>query len=580
MTGTRSAREDAGGIADPAAALGSFAASINVGASLAAAAARAPERAAVIEPARGVLGGTRWRTTSARELDLRCDAFAHALVRRGVLRGDRVAVFVPPGRDFVALAFALLKIGAVPVLIDPGIGVPALVRCIAKAAPRAFVAVAAAQVLRAAHAREMPSIEIAVTVGRRWLPGAKGLDARARGPFEPAPTRADETAAILFTSGATGPPKGVVYTHAMLEAQIRALRTLYGLEEGEIDLACFPLFALIDAALGITSVFPPLDPARPARADPARIVAAIEAHAPTLAFGSPAIWRRVVPWCVARGESLPSLRRVMIAGAPVALDLVAGFESLLGPGADVHTPYGATECLPLASIAGRELLGPAALMTESGAGTCVGRAAPGVELALIAIGDAPVAGGAGRAAFARVARGELGEICARGPVVTHAYVSDPEENARAKIEVDGDVWHRTGDVGWLDADRRLWFCGRKAHRLETAEGLVTPVPTENVFNLHPRVARTALVGLGARGSERACLVVEPKPGRMPATPDARRAFVLELHEVLRSNVSRAFPPRIAAVETVLFHESFPVDPRHNAKIRREELKRWAESQRP
>ncbi|MEQ1892572.1 MAG: AMP-binding protein, partial [Planctomycetota bacterium] len=353
-----------------------------------------------------------------------------------------------------------------------------------------------------------------------------------------APVAADAPAAVLYTSGSTGPAKGVVHTHGNFAAELELLRTHYALGPGDIDGACFPLFALFDGALGLTTLFPPIDPSRPARCDPAALHASFEAHRASFSFGSPAIWRRVVRWARAHGRRFTHLRRVTIAGAPVPPWLVLALRDLLPPGAEVHTPYGATEALPVCDITARELA-PLAEEIEAGAGSCVGRVLPGLELALIRVSDAPIARWS---EDLRVRSGEPGEVCVKGPIATRRYLDDPAATAAAKIP-DGDgFWHRMGDVGRLDASGRLWFLGRKAHRIESAHGVLWPVPLENAFERTRGVARAALVGVGERGSERAHLVVEPEP----------------------------------EVE----HPALPVDVRHNAKIRREDLKKWAEGKAP
>jgi len=554
----------------------------NIASHLVRSARNAPQRVALRVPDRassrfGFRRRTSWSSLSFAELDERCDAIAHGLVARGLEPGDRVALFVRPGFDLVAITFALFKLGAVPLLIDPGMGAKSVVACLSRTKPRALVGVPAAHVLRALHQRELSTIRINVTVGPRWLAGATTLAELARrshGVFAPRAVQADDAAAILFTSGSTGPAKGVVYSHANFAAQVRALRELYDLRAGEIDLACFPLFALFSAALEMTAVFPILDPSRPGRCDPALIVEAALEHGATSTFGSPAIWRRVVPWCLERGIRLPSLARVLVAGASVPLDLVEQFHRVLADEADVHTPYGATECLPVSTISGRELLGDRRARSESGAGTCVGKAAPRIEIALVEIRDDAIHD----ACEARhVKRMELGEICVRGDVVTREYAGDERATELAKIRDGDSMWHRMGDIGYVDDEGLLWFCGRKSQRIETRDGRVMPVPSENVFNLHPRVRRCALVGVGPRGSERPALVVEPRAGEMPKRAKDRETLSHELREFAsaRARASGALiQPRI---HTVLYRRALPVDVRHNAKIQREKLKAWAES---
>jgi acyl-CoA synthetase (AMP-forming)/AMP-acid ligase II len=538
---------------------------VNVARLFLASAAARPDALAIAAAEQG-----RWREIRFRELEERVRRIAAGLGAGGVRVGDRVCLFVRPGIELVAVTYALFLLGAVPVLADPGMGRKQLLACMARVKPSVLVGIPSAQLARLFWRGPFSSVRLFVTVGKKlfWSgPTLGSLEAAGRVDMEPADTAANDPAAILFTSGSTGPPKGVLYTHANFAAQIGALRALYAFEPGEIDLACFPLFALFDGALGLTSVFPELDPSRPARCDPAKIVEAIERYRPTLAFGSPAIWSRVAPYCSERSLRLPSLSRILIAGAPVSPTWITALRELLPENADVHTPYGATEALPVTSISGTELRAGRVERARAGAGTCVGRPAPGIELALIRITDEPIERWTDDLA---VALGRLGEVCVRGPVVTALYADDESATRSAKIRAAGGDWHRMGDVARLDDEGYLWFHGRLTHRLETKKGTRLPVPAENVFDLHPRVERTALVGVGARGSEAPLLVVQPKQGEMPRTDAEIQRFLFELRELGRTAHASS------DVELFLFREDFPVDVRHNAKIDREALKLWAE----
>ncbi len=532
------------------------------------------QRAVVVPRGRGRDGRVAYAHATFAQLDALCDRYAHALAARGLARGERTLILVRPGIELIALMYAVFKVGAVPVFIDPGMGLRQLVASAARVAPRAFIGVAAAQTaLAIAGRRALATVEHRLLVGAGWGAGAVPLDRLAEAapdtPFTPAPTRADETAAILFTSGSTGPAKGVVYEHGMFEAQVRMLREAYGIEPGEVDLPGLPVFALFSVALGATTVLPDLDPVRPAGVDPAAFVRAIEDHGVTYSFGSPAIWKPVTAWCVERGVRLPSLRRVLMAGAPVPPLLHERLRRILADGADSHTPYGATEALPVANATGRELA-ETAEATRAGAGTCVGRALPGVELRVIAITDEPLADWS---EARELGPGERGEVVVAGPSVTKAYAELEEATRAAKLRgPDGRTWHRMGDLGYLDEQGRLWFCGRKAHRVEAAAGTLFSVCCEAVFDQHPGVARAALVGVGPRGQQRPVIVVEPRPGAWPRGAAAREALFAELRAL------GAAHPHTAAIETFLVHRAFPVDVRHNAKIRREELAVWAAKQ--
>jgi acyl-CoA synthetase (AMP-forming)/AMP-acid ligase II len=535
--------------------------SVNVASHLGAMARRSPGKAAIVlSKRRG--GRLRYSGITFAELDRETDAYARGLERIGVRRGTRTALMVPPGREFFALVFALFKVGATTVLIDPGVGKKNLLRCLAEIEPEAFIGIPLAHAARVLL-RALPSVKINVTVGRRWFWGGPRLaDLRDEGSYAMAPTRADEVAAILFTTGSTGIPKGAVYTHGIFDAQVRTLRTLYGIEADEIDLPTFPLFALFAPALGMTAVIPDMDATKPASVDPRNVIEAVREQGVTQMFGSPALLDTVSRFAAPRGEKLPTLRRVISAGAPVAPAILERFSTLLGAQAEIHTPYGATESLPVATIGSREILGETRVATARGEGTCVGKPAGEIEVRVIAISDAAIATWSDALL---VRPGEVGELCVRGPVVTRSYFARPEQTALAKIQDGETFWHRMGDLGRQDERGRLWFYGRKAHRVETVDGVLYTDPCEAIVNEHPSVRRSALVGVGVAPRKRPVMVLELEPGK-PRPDDA------ELRALARAN------PITRSLETFLVHEGkLPVDIRHNAKIFREKLAVWAES---
>lgn len=521
---------------------------LNVGAHLSRAAAESPSALAVSAAA-----GRGWLRLTFAELDERSTALAHGLRDAGIGPGERTLVMVRAGVDLITLTWALFKAGAIPILIDPGMGRAAFLACVGRSEPTSFIGIPLAHLARLVFPGAFRGVRRSVVVGPRALGRGPSLEdllsagRRTRGSALPE-TRAGDVAAVLFTSGSTGPAKGAVYTHGNFDAQVRLLREAYAFRPGEVDLAAFPLFSLFDAAFGMTSVVPDLDPSRPGTCDPAKVVAAVRAHGCTSAFGSPAVWRRVAPYCAARGIRLDTLRRVLIAGAPVPAALVAQMHAVLPPEGDVHTPYGATEALPVATISGREVVGETAALTREGAGTCVGRPVNGTEVRIVAITDDEIP------SWAAATPAPIGEICARGPVVTRAYDRLPEATRLAKIADGGEVWHRMGDLGYFDERGRLWFCGRKAERVTSAAGTLYTDRLEGRALADARVARCALVGVGPLGAQRPVLVVEGREDAALAADLAART----------------------GVDTVLFHPALPVDARHNAKIHRLTLKRWAE----
>ncbi len=524
-----------------------------------------PFRRAIVFP-EGYAGSQRcYSHLTYQQLDRRSDLAAHGLARHGIQRGDRILLMVRPGPDFVALTFALFKMGAVPILIDPGMGRANLKQSIAQVAPDGLVGIPLAQLFRLLNRKRFASVQKLVTVGgRRWLWGGAHLDRLTDptdGAYPLAQTLADDPAAILFTTGSTGPPKGVCYTHGMFGAQTELIREHYGISEGEIDMPAFPLFVLFSVAWGTTSVIPDMDPSRPAQVDPAKIVEAITDQGVTYSFGSPAIWRRVGEYCQERQIRLPSLQRILMAGAPVPEAVLRPFEQILGPDADTHTPYGATEALPLTSLHGKAILGETTQATREGKGVCVGPPLPGITLRIIEISDGPIAEWQESLCLAQ---GEIGEIAVKGAPVTRSYEGRPEQTALAKIAEQDELWHRMGDLGYIDDSGRLWVCGRKAHRVITTEGrLLYTLCCEGIFNTHEAVFRSALVGVDGKP----LIVIELAPGQQQSAG---------LTETLLALAQTAEQTR--AIQTLLYHPSFPVDIRHNAKIFREQLTVWARGQ--
>ena len=580
-------------------------------------AARQPDAPAIKVPrGRTAAGHIDYLTLSFRELDAEVDAWVTHLAGKGVRTGDRVLVMVRQGLPLIAAAFALFKLGAVPVIIDPGMGRKNFLACVARSKPGVLLGIPLAQVM--SHIFRAAFITVQVRV---WVSGSSTAQLSAGGPVsrpaavgrEADPPQqtvsrsASDLAAVLFTSGSTGAPKGVCYEHGMFDAQVRLVRDTYGIAPGEVDLPMLPIFALFNPALGLTTIVPEIDPSRPATVDPARIVQAIQQEGVTNSFGSPTLWRKIFDHCLAHNITLPSMHRVLCAGAAVPASLWADAPRVLVNG-DLHSPYGATEVLPVATVSEEEFPPRATI------GSLLGWPLPANQVKIIALHDGPLAT---LAAAREVPPGEIGEIIVTGPTVTREYDQLPEATALAKIlQQNGDewrassadksrphspataqagrlvpcwqqpatgsaerdrsqlggsaaVWHRMGDAGYLDAAGRLWFCGRIAERVVTRTSVMHTEPCEQVFRGFPGVARCALVGLGERGQQEPALVVQPvKP--------LSGADQTRLAEELRALAMQH--PHTVPIGRILFHPSFPVDVRHNAKIHRLTLARWAAEQ--
>jgi len=537
----------------------------NIANTLATVAERLPDRTGLI-----VTAGRGYRKWTFGDLQQITDGFAHCLEKAGISRGDRVVLMVRPSVEFICLTFALFKTGAVVVLIDPGMGYKNLLKCIAQVRPVGFIGIPRAHIFKTLFPKPFVTVKTNICVGfsggifgpsldaDRLLAESSGVGVKSyHGPD----IATDDPAAVLFTTGSTGPPKGVRYDHSIFFAQLQHIRDYFGISPHDIDQPAFPLFGLFSTALGACAVIPDMNPSKPAQVNPEKFIRSIRDHGVTYSFGSPAIWRVVSRYCLKQKIILPSLKKVLMAGAPVPGDLLEATRAILPADAEIYTPYGATESLPVSAITASEILAETWEKTRQGQGTCVGKPLPGNEIRIIPISDLPLD------RFQedwKLPAGHIGEIVVKGPVVTRCYENNEPETRLAKIEDNDGFWHRMGDVGYLDDQQRLWFCGRRGHRVVARDTIYFTICCEAVVNEHPEVFRAALVGIGEMGGQLPVMLIEPYVKQKD--PDRLLAEVREL---------AGRHPLTASIDHFLIHPSFPVDIRHNAKIFREKLAVWA-----
>ncbi|GAA4672733.1 alpha/beta fold hydrolase [Frondihabitans cladoniiphilus] len=537
---------------------------------------RGSDETALVEMSR--TPGERPRVVSWRRLSERVSDLAAGLSQIGVARGDRVSLLVQPGVDLTAVLYACLRIGAVVVVADAGLGVRGLTRAVRGAWPDHVIG--ALPGLSAARALGWPgrriSTEALAAPLRRALhvehslPELASLGAAAGTAALPDVPGPETEAAILFTSGSTGPAKGVSYTHGQLAAVVEVLASTYDVGPDTGLVAGFAPFALLGPALGARSVTPDMDVTAPRTLTATAVADAAAEVDATVVFLSPAALTNVVATSGALNEThRVALERVdtfLSAGAPVSPELLAE-ATLLMPNASAHTPYGMTEGLLLTDItlegireAEAKAGAQAGTPTGGANGVCVGRPAAGVRIRIAALD------GGGRASHDFDSTPDVtGEVVVSAPHVEDHYdqlwLTD---RAARRGAPSGERWHRTGDVGHLDSEGRLWIEGRLPHVITTAEGAVTPVAPEQRIEAHPRVARAAVVGTGPTGTQQVVAVVETYP---PA-----RAVRLADSGLAREVRAIAGVP-LAAVFLV---PTLPTDVRHNSKIDRTGLGAWAE----
>lgn len=506
--------------------------------------------------------GPNGRQSSCTFAELQSDVIAAAagLVDLGVEHGDRIAMLVPPGIDLAVCIFAAWRIGAVVVLVDAGLGFRGMGRAMASANPAYLIGIPKA--LTVARTLGWPGIRISTTaihpIRARILRVASTLDelvSRGEAHETPPTPESSDVAAIGFTSGATGPAKGVVYRHYQLQAQRDAIVEMYGIGNGDRLVAAFGPFALAGTLMGIPSVVPDMKVTSPASLTGRALSDAVHAVKATLVFASPAALKNIVATAGGippdHGTDMSGVRLLMSAGAPVPAIVLQGAAKLM-PNAEAHTPYGMTEVMPVADIALSEIEDVGA-----GDGVCVGRPVPDVEVAISALDPSGEPTGA-----LTVEPGVVGEVCIRTLHMRDGYDKLWMTSYTAS---QPEGWHRSGDVGHLDADGRLWIQGRIGHVITTASGPVTPVGIEHAVGSLPGVALAAVVGVGPAGTQQVIVVVVPTSGT--GRPGVAGEDLADRVRAEAGDVD---------VAAVLMVPSLPVDKRHNSKIDRTRVARWAE----
>lgn len=557
--------------------------------------------AVAVQSAKGAsVANLRYSELDFLSLDRQSDVIAFALNAHGITRGMKAVLMVTPSLDFFALTFALFKAGIIPILVDPGMGIKNLKQCFAEAAPDAFIGIPKAHIARRLFGWGKGTIKILLNVdgGKTgfaaklncMVTGAMSLStllqntsaqsSAQKSPYPMVLLKPNEMAAILFTSGSTGTPKGVVYSHAMFEAQIQALKNDYGICHGERDLATFPLFSLFGPALGMASIVPEMDASKPITANPEFLFAAIEQYQCSNIFVNPALLERLGRAGEQKQHTLPSVKRVISAGAPATIASIARFSKMLSDGVPVLNSYGATESLPISMIASDALFATTE-MTDNGAGICVGHAIDGVSIGIIGISEAVIPEWDDALLLKN---GEIGEIIVQGPMVSQSYYQydSQRDNQRDSATAMAKIWdpvancvrHRMGDLGYLDDQGRLWMCGRKAHRVDaTHKGKFAKryysIPCERIFNTHPNVKRSALVGVKVANEITPLICIELDTSLVCNKSQ-------QLYQELTTLAEQFHQTQ--GIKRFLIHPDFPVDVRHNAKIFREKLAVWAQSQ--
>jgi acyl-CoA synthetase (AMP-forming)/AMP-acid ligase II len=530
-----------------------------------------PTRIAVVEPDGRRLGGKRkYKRYTYEQLSADAEAVAPGLREMGIAEGTRMVCMTPPSYEACVIGLALQRVGAMTLWIDPAVGYLNVGERLRRIRPEGFVGLPLAHLGRTAFAWGPRFPKKAIVIDGTF-PGARTLASlRRKAPARPAKpaVRPDDPATVLFTTGSTGPAKPTLYLHRNYTHLFRIVHQSWRFDPDKVtpvDMAVFPAFFFIALSAGGTMVVPPIDFARqsPAKADPKALLEVINDCGVQSCFASPVLLENMARYAVKHGIKTPTFKRVIGGGAPIFASVKRALLEMMGPEGQVFSNYGATEALPSTEMGAQEALAETFPLTDRGAGICVGRPFEGVELRIVRIVDGPIAS---IDETVHLPDGEIGEILVRSEHVSPAYYRDPESDRKNKVpDAKGGQWHRLGDAGYLDAKGRLWVCGRVGQRVKAAEGPVFSLLCEPIFDSHPGVHRSGLVGVSRGGAEVPVICVQLKPGQSGAQNDIRKSL-LEL---------AARHPVTALVKHVLFVERLPVDPRHNSKIERPALAKWA-----
>lgn len=496
----------------------------------------------------------KWMTLTYQDIFDKTQRFIRGLEAGHYTPGITAALLTPPSADFFPFALALLKLGIVPILLEPALGIKKIREIYAESKPDIFVGNTLTHTLRIIFGWGRDSVKHNLTIQR--VEGQKSK-------FNPSSIvhrSSSEIAAIIYTSGSTGLPKGAIYTQENLAAQLELLKNTFDIASDEVDLPAFPLYALIDLLLGVTSVIPDITFPMPGKTDPAKVIGAIQKFNVTNMFASPVVLDLLSSFAEHNQSSsqpilLSSLKRIITAGAPATIDLQKHFRHLLADHTSLYGIYGATETLPIAKVESREVF-TLEEKTKNGAGICLGKPIEGVTVRIIPITDGPIEEWQDSLT---VKPNVVGEITVQSGATTRGYIHKKDANRISKIKDRSEIIHRMGDVGYFDDEGRLWYCGRKSHRVQIKDDVLFTEQIENIFNAHPQVFRTALVGVD--GEPVLWVELNRRHPKSLTTSDV----LDELKALADSH------PQAARIRTFLFLKKFPTDVRHNSKIIREKL---------
>lgn len=511
---------------------------------------------------------TTFSTLSFGMLDRESDTIAHELEHAGVQKGMRAVVMLDPGPDYLSCTYALLKLGAVPVITSPGLSRKSFLECMAHASVDVFIGAPGHHLFRLMNRSAFESVSIPITVGKRLFWGGHKITIDGNESLSPETQEAmkeDDDALIFFTPGVTGQPKGIHHTQSSLAALSTTIGRLLAASPDDLHMVIHPLILVLSPALGVSALMPDVDLNYLLEADMGHITDLIQKEGVTHMMASPSLLSMIGDHLAGKDTMLSSLKKLIVHGTHVIPEFLTDFLPCVNENTDIMLAYGTAETFPVSILDLREMIEETKHLSERGFGACVGRPVDECDVALISRSDDAISH---LYQDMILQTGDVGEILVRGAHGSTMYVDNPRADAYAKIKDDRErIWHRTGDLAWRDKKGRLWFCGRKSHTVNTNEGPLFTISCETIFNMHPDVHRSALVGIGSPSAQTPLMFVELDK---KCSKKRKNEIHGELLELAKSN--EATHP----VDTILFYDTFPVDGYHFSKILREELAAYGE----
>ena len=509
----------------------------------------------------------KYNMLSYQELKERCLQYQRGLLSLGLTPGKKIIMLVTPGHDFLAFSYAIIASGAVPVFIDPGIGTEKLCECIRNSGAEGAILSSKAQLLYFVKRKLFKHMSILVNASPFAVGVGTNLDfflnfsAAETTPADRAP---DSPAMVAFTSGATGTPKGAVFSHQTLASQLQIFKEHFKLRVGSKDLPLLPIFSLYSCALGAGVVYYPTPSGRPLDLDPEQICKAVNDLQIESSFGSPTLWAKIAGFMQVHAIEINSLKKIFIAGTSVAKSLITTLNNVI-PSAQIFTPYGATEALPVTLASQSEITSLSFRAANGMEGIAVGKPLNQVEARVIRIVHGNINS---EEQIQDLPAGEIGEIIVKGNNISTTYLNNQNADEANKIKTaSGEVWHRIGDACYRDQENNIYYCGRVAHSVENCTKTLFSEPVELIFNRLDKVKRSALI----RYNGKAAIAIEPEPKFFPANEQDYNIFLEELKELASQTLYTK------DLQDFFFFKLFPVDARHNAKIFRDQLGELASS---